>query len=523
MVGVVAEGFTFTDPNRIATINATIDSTAFSCLTCRHSRHRYTCTARDRSTVLFLLLSLTLLAVPVDITIFAWVSFASIKTSTSSNYNLAPRYIIDYPVHRRVGIGLSNNDYTKNSNNIAVVSPVATVSGPMKQPSFDCYNDNIDDGTVPLEEEAATTAATTTIIPQPLINNGDTKNESVSFSKSESINGDFQCESSSIAKEEEVNIETPVAIIDDDSINNTISKQRGAVKVVVYGIRHGRSLSNEWMNGENEWGTATYNDRNNIRDSPLSEHGINQAKDLYQQLHKEITDMTKHNSNGNNDHWMCHIDLIVVSPLTRCLQTYQYAIEPLLPVISSMASLQPQYQEYKHQKLLRPFVHPLLAERLYSVSEMGRSVLELQSEFPNMDWSYFGKDPNDIWWYDPTIATPYNTIRPSRTDDDVKMHDNTKDVLQIEEYKEWRPYGEGQFYMCAGEPDIVFQRRMEALRLWINDKVCEDIPPVQPSRTSIPSTKPRILNVLTIGHWGVYKYFTNGMEMENCQICTVEL
>ena len=166
---------------------------------------------------------------------------------------------------------------------------------------------------------------------------------------------------------------------------------------------------------------------------------------------------------------------------------------------------------------------------------MGRPVVALQSEFPNMDWSYFEKDPNTVWWYDPTIPTPYNLI-PKRNADS-KINGNVRTELQIEEYEEWRPYGDGQFYMCPGEPEGVFQRRMEALRLWIYDtaraelldeegdeNAVDDAPPSpRKSDTSNPSTEPRTVNVLTIGHWGVYKYFTNGTELENCQICTVDL
>ena len=301
------------------------------------------------------------------------------------------------------------------------------------------------------------------------------------------------------------------------TINNSHNhtKPEATVIFIVYGIRHGRSMSNEWMTGDNEWGTPTFNDRNNIRDSPLSEHGIRQAQLLCQQLFLEISALTmKNDSNNKNpkcsDHWLCHVDMILVSPLTRCLQTYQYAIEPLLPMVASFKSFP------------RPYVNPLLSERLYSRSEMGRSVLELQTEFPQMDWSFFDisedktiSQSNNIWWYDPTVPTPFNT---NVDDNNCKTVSDSHTTTSEELTNEWRPYGDGQFYTCPGEPELIFQRRMEALRLWIYQKILAEIQ--QPDKAK---EKPITMNVLTIGHWGVYRYFTNGMEMENCQICTFEL
>ena len=305
---------------------------------------------------------------------------------------------------------------------------------------------------------------------------------------------------------------TTIATI-NNSHNHT--KPEATVIFIVYGIRHGRSMSNEWMTGDNEWGNPTFNDRNNIRDSPLSEHGIRQAQQLCQQLFQEFSALTmKNDSNNKNpkcsDHWLCHVDMILVSPLTRCLQTYQYAIEPLLPMVASFKSFP------------RPYVNPLLSERLYSRSEMGRSVLELQTEFPQMDWSFFDisedktiGQSNNIWWYDPTVPTPFNT---NVDDNNCKTVSDSHTTTSEELTNEWRPYGDGQFYMCPGEPELIFQRRMEALRLWIYQKILAE--PQEPNKAK---EEPNTMNVLTIGHWGVYRYFTNGMEMENCQICTFEL
>jgi broad specificity phosphatase PhoE len=252
-------------------------------------------------------------------------------------------------------------------------------------------------------------------------------------------------------------------------------------KTVVYGIRHGRSVSNDWMRGPNTWGSATYNDAHNTPDAPLSSKGIQQAIDLARKLEKERL-------LGN--HWLDQVELIVVSPLTRCLQTYHWAVHP---IIESMPPGK------------KPLVmaHPLLSERVYTVSETGRPVGQLQTEFPHIDWSSFhvpcgddsgsssvfpiSKTNHDRWWYDPLIPTPFNTM-PDRS---------------VAPWQEWRPHGDGQIYAAAGEPEDVFERRMEALQQWLK---------ARPER-----------HILTVAHWGVYRHLTNGVELRNCDICSVEL
>ena len=232
-----------------------------------------------------------------------------------------------------------------------------------------------------------------------------------------------------------------------------------SVTTVVYGIRHGTSVSNEWMTGDNEWGAPTFNDSFNVRDAPLSAAGVAQATALSTQLVDAA--------------WIDQIELIVVSPLTRCLQTYQHAVHPMVANLNS-----------SRPRPIPVLVHPLLAERVYCVSEMGRSVAQLQYEFPSLvDWSDWSPDydPCD-WWYNGAAS---------------ESMDPSDDVVE-----EWRPYGQGQVYCAAGEPKTVFTQRMEALREWLRQR---------PER-----------HILTVSHWGVYKHFT-GAELSNCEVCTMEL
>ena len=171
---------------------------------------------------------------------------------------------------------------------------------------------------------------------------------------------------------------------------------------------------------------------------------------------------------------------MVVSPLTRCLQTYQAAVQPVLP--SSEVPV---------------LAHPLAAERVYTISEIGRpSVRELQRDFADVDFGLLLRgrqasldddaddddDHNhDPWWYDPTVATKFNRDIP---------------------WEEWRPHGEQQQYGTPGEPKKVFQRRMQALEEWLVRR---------PEK-----------HILLAAHWGVFRHFT-GEEMDNCEVCRIEL
>lgn len=252
---------------------------------------------------------------------------------------------------------------------------------------------------------------------------------------------------------------------------------------VLYGIRHGLSVSNEWMRREgNAWGSPAYNDEHNIPDAPLSETGIQQARALCQQLQSQQPEEQANGCTSTNN-WLDKVQLIVVSPLTRCLQTYQHALEPIenlrdIPVLAL----------------------PLLTERVYSISETGRPVSQLQVEFPHIDWSEFDTLPwtnvKDGWWYDPTMASPF-AVPTTNAACKVKQQRNNVGT------DEWRPTGQGQRYLAAGEPKPVFERRMAALHQWLVDR---------PERY-----------ILAVSHWGVLRHFTDGQELDNCQVCTMKV
>ena len=255
---------------------------------------------------------------------------------------------------------------------------------------------------------------------------------------------------------------------------------------VLYGIRHGLSVSNEWMRREgNVWGSPTYNDEHNIPDAPLSETGIQQARALCQQLQsQQPQELTNGIAGTTATSWLDKVQLIVVSPLTRCLQTYQHALEPI-----------------ENLREIPVLALPLLTERVYSISETGRPVSQLQVEFPHIDWSEFDtlpwKNCKDCWWYDPTMAPPFVVPSTPNAASSVKQPRNNVGT------DEWRPTGQGQRYLAVGEPKPVFERRMAALHQWLVDR---------PERY-----------ILAVSHWGVLRHFTDGQELDNCQVCTMTL
>jgi broad specificity phosphatase PhoE len=219
----------------------------------------------------------------------------------------------------------------------------------------------------------------------------------------------------------------------------------------VTAIRHATSAANEFMKQPgNEWGAATFRDDPSLTDAGLSDAGRTQVEQV---LRPRVRDyFRQHNT---PDDW-----LILVSPLTRCLQTWQYGIRP---VLSELFPTLPQ-----------TIVLPLLRERLYTASDTGRVRSVLQQDFADcteLDWSHVPEKP---WWY--TSSNQRN---------------------------EWRPHGQGQYYAVPGEPLSVFTKRLEELDEWLLEQNCG------------------AKHVLMVTHWGVVRHFTD-QEVENCGLCSWE-
>jgi broad specificity phosphatase PhoE len=208
-------------------------------------------------------------------------------------------------------------------------------------------------------------------------------------------------------------------------------------------IRHGRSLANDMMERPgNRWGDPEFQDDPTLIDSSLSQLGTEQALQLSKVL--------------STDQEIQRLQLVVLSPLTRAIQTHRLGLSPVLPTNVPV------------------LVEPLATERVYTASDIGRSVRELKQEFGKDNIDFGILDANvDEWWYQ----------NPSE--------------LSQEDIKEWRPHNANQFYCVPGEPWHIFEERMKKLEIWLSQR---------------PET---CLALVT--HWGVLRYLTGGDEFKNCE------
>ena len=207
-------------------------------------------------------------------------------------------------------------------------------------------------------------------------------------------------------------------------------------------IRHAKSVANEFMaQPGNTWGEATFSDDANLLDAPLSETGIQQCVDsLHPQLQDEFVEFLE------------QVELVICSPMTRCLETFTKGVEPKL-------------RQYHGDKKIPLLAVPYLTERIFTASDTGSRISDLQAKFPSVDFS----DCPDGWWYS----------------------------QQYPESEEWRPYGQGQWYAVPGEPEAHFEERMLVLDQWIRSR---------PER-----------NILLVAHWGVLRHLTCGTEWKNAE------
>lgn len=232
-----------------------------------------------------------------------------------------------------------------------------------------------------------------------------------------------------------------------------------ASKTNIIAIRHGTSVSNEWMTGENAWFSPTFCDDIRLVDSPLSEKGIAQAQHELPEKLQCVLESTILNEL-----------VVLVSPLMRCLQTWYYGVQPLLPPTK-----------------VPTIIVPLLRERVYSTSDTGQpwGVLKTkcsESFFDNntelissLDWSLMQDShaEQESWWY----SVKDGHVPP----------------------EEWRPCSEQQYYAVPGEPEEVFRERLQQLEEWLR-------------REYVGKT------VVLVTHWGVLHHFTQS-EVSNCGIC----
>lgn len=222
-----------------------------------------------------------------------------------------------------------------------------------------------------------------------------------------------------------------------------LTSQVATSEKTFYLIRHGITEMNEVLHRQ-PWGSPGFKDAG-IWDTRLSTRGIAHAAAIHKQW--------KSRRDSCPIPWE-EISTIVVSPLTRTMETLHLLTSHTSPSFLSSST--------------KIIAEPLMTERVYMSSDVGRPKSELEKEFPHVDFSRLSDDSRP-WWY---------------------VHDKEVDGP----YQEWRPDGE---YCVPGEPDTQFKQRMRAFK---ESLLKEDGQ-----------------HIVIVAHWGVLKALT-GLEFDNCQV-----
>ena len=300
----------------------------------------------------------------------------------------------------------------------------------------------------------------------------------------------------------------------DDNGGHSTNKQtnRNKQKHIVF-IRHGRTYMNDYINGIHFGGpnfTDIFEEKDvsKYRDSPLNDAGIQQAERLSKRLEQlryhystfdDSVRSTIHPKKRQSKEEVLEdlllpsdelarmliddIDLVVVSPLTRALQTLEIGLLPHLNAITNTSSA-------KSNDGIIPIVAvPESAERLYLISDIGKPLSELSQQYEYVDFQQQAE-------YD-TGDRDANDSR-NRSSNDDSWHYNPTSTEEIDQYVEWRPNTEGQQYYCLGEPQREFDLRMKKFYDWLErrDETC----------------------IVVISHHGVMNWFTQIDHFENCEL-----
>jgi broad specificity phosphatase PhoE len=244
--------------------------------------------------------------------------------------------------------------------------------------------------------------------------------------------------------------------------------RKNLIKKVTF-VRHGCTYMNEYLAGKDGGKRFASHDFTDIfdtaeqqqkyHDTPLSPFGREQAKTL--------------GSYPVPPTFTQNCDLVVVSPLTRALQTFELGIKPYIPISDSS---NPEAFRTTTESMAIPIIAlPYAAERLYLISDVGRPIREMQKEFPYVDFQselesrMSTNDVTEAWWYQPP-------------------NDGS--------YEEWRPMGQQQKYACPAEPYDVFNVRMSHLYYWLQNR--------------------SEMNIIVVCHHGVIDWMLD-MSFANCQ------
>ena len=267
------------------------------------------------------------------------------------------------------------------------------------------------------------------------------------------------------------------------------SKMANASSKRIIFIRHGKTYMNELIGGGGiTFGQPDFTDifhdaedQKRYHDSPLSEVGIQQARSLNSKL-RDLKEKKSGASDalGLSESFSCtsfldDLDLAVVSPLTRALQTlelslYEHIVDRDVPILAVSSA----------------------AERLYLVSDLGKPRSELRSKYPIVDFD----------------SAFFSNHKTNGSESSPECSSNEEDHLDVwhfsptkqlkDEYVEWRPHGQGQQYACLGEPSEQFDRRMSNFYYWLESREENCI--------------------AIVCHAGVIEWMTSGQQYANCEL-----
>jgi broad specificity phosphatase PhoE len=334
-----------------------------------------------------------------------------------------------------------------------------------------------------------------------------------------------------------------------------ITENSKSSKKILVGVRHGTSTANEYMSQPGRcWGDATFYDDVQYLDAPLSAlAGHQQVGELaasfgvtlqsllcddsgpHQQERSSDESASGVRTEPNPAAAAAAVELVVVSPLTRCLETWLYGVRPALSLSSATST--------PGTTATTPtIVLPLATERVYTSSDTGGrlSLQQLQSQFsqPELDWSYMPTatattmstsattttdttsttstipsnaeaDESLPWWYTgksdnypPPSVSDITRSDKSDTSSSQQQQEQQQQPEQEQDSLEWRPHGQGQFYACPGEPQDVFEQRMTQLAAWLRQR---------------PETC-----IVLVTHWGVLHYLSGEQNVENCGVVRID-
>lgn len=317
-----------------------------------------------------------------------------------------------------------------------------------------------------------------------------TNNKSNSNTKASSLSSTSLSSSSSNVNESNTN-ENKAGVYYKSKQN--IKKESNIKQKKLLLIRHGTSLANEFMDRPgNRWGDKTFTDDMSLVDASLSQTGISQANILQRTLSNRFVLPKVVDDNGNSDSNnmgdvasdVIQVDdnlLVVTSPLRRCIETMTIGVLPNLLLTNDCNSNNTKNdndnddeKKEDNSKSFKIVVQPLARERVYTASDTGRPISELEKDYPHLDFVTCFQSPIDqnSWWY-------------------------THDKNSTTPYQEWRPFGDGQFYAVPGEPIGEFNERMVQLFHWIESREEQTI--------------------ILVCHWGVIRWFT-GEDVKNCHV-----